>query len=340
VAWYALAACAVAASYVVVAALLYALFSRYLGGPAVAPWQFYGWVAAALGGCILTVSLYRLWQWRDAGPAIAELLGARYIESGSCTLTERKLLNVVEEMAIAARIAAPPVYLLDRERGVNALVAGYSPEEAVIIATAGLAEQLSRDELQGVMGHEYSHILNGDMALNVRLAAILGGLTWLRERGEALVLEVGEEMRREKPEDRGVGALAAVAGAALAFIGFPGTLAAEAIKAAISREREFLADAASVQFTRNPEGIAGALDTLLARHVPTTIGAAYVSTLSHMFFAPAVASWWFATHPPLEERIRRVDPRFQRADYRAKRHGIQHEIAVLDGAGNVVRTIS
>ena len=323
-----------------VAALLYALFSRYLGEPALAPWQFYAWVAAAFGGCIVAVSLYRLWQWRDAGPAIAELLGARYVESGSCTPNERKLLNVVEEMAIASRIAVPPVYLLDREPGANALVAGYSPDEAVIIATAGLAQQLSRDELQGVMGHEYSHILNGDMALNVRLAAILGGLTWLRERGEALVYSAAEEMRHLSPDRRGAGALTAVFGAAVAFIGFPGTLAAEAIRAAISREREFLADAASVQFTRNPEAIAGALDTLLARHVPTTIGAVYASTLSHMFFAPAVGSWWFATHPPLEERIRRVDPRFQRADYRAKRHGVQHEIAVLDDAGNVVRTIS
>ncbi len=322
------------------AALAYAVAALYFGIPALAPWQFYGWIAALFGGCILAVSLYRLWQWRDAGPAIAELLGARYVEPGSCTPTERKLLNVVEELAIASRIPVPPVYVLDREYGVNALVAGYEPDEAVIIATAGLAEQLSRDELQGVMGHEYSHILNGDMALNVRLAAILGGLTWLRERGEALVYAAAEEMRHTRPDERGAGALAAVAGAALAFIGFPGTLAAEAIKAAIAREREFLADAASVQFTRNPEGIAGALDTLLARRVHTTIGAAYASTLSHMFFAPAVASWWFATHPPLEERIRRVYPRFARAGYRAKRHGTQYQIAVLDDAGNVVRTIS
>jgi Zn-dependent protease with chaperone function len=340
VAWYAAAACAVAGSYVLATALGYAVLSRYIGGPALAPWPFYGWLAALFGGCIVAVSLRRLWQWRDAGPAIAELLGARYVEPGSCTPTERKLLNVVEEMAIASRIAVPPVYVLDRERGVNALVVGYSPGEAVIIATAGLAEELSRDELQGVMGHEFSHILNGDMALNVRLAAILGGLTWLRERGEALVLSVGEEMRHTAPEERGAGALAAVFGAALAFIGFPGTLAAEAIKAAIARERELLADAASVQFTRNPEGIAGALDTMLARRLPTTIGAAYASTLSHMFFAPVVSSAWFATHPPLEERIRRVYPLFARADYRARRHGAQQEIAVLDESGNVVRTIS
>ena len=324
----------------VAAALGYALLSLYLGGPALAPWRLYGWVAAVFGGCIVAVSLSRLWQWRDAGPAIAELLGARYVEPGHCTAMERRLLNVVEEMALASRINMPPVYVLDGEQGVNALVAGYKPDEAVIIATAGLAQQLSRDELQGVMGHEFSHILNGDMALNVRLAAILSGLTWLRERGEALVYTAAEEMRNLRPDKRGAGALAAITGAALAFIGFPGTLAAEAIKAAITREREFLADAASVQFTRNPEGIAGALDTLLARRVYTTIGAAYASTLSHMFFAPAVASWWFPTHPPLEERIRRVYPLFARTDYRAKRHGTEQAIAVLDDAGNLVRTIS
>ena len=330
-----------AGSYTAVAALGYKLLGLFATGDGRVPWQFTAAVGAVVMACILGVSLLRLWQWRDAGRTIAELLGARYVEPGRCTLAERKLLNVVEEMAIAAGIAAPPVYILDREPGVNALVAGDEPDEAVIVATAGLLTELSREELQGVIGHEFSHILNGDMALNVRLAAILGGLTWLRDRGEALVFSVGEEMRHTAPEERGAGALAALFGALLAFVGFPGTLAAEAIKAAIAREREFLADAASVQFTRNADGIAGALDTLLARHLSTTVGAAYARMFSHMFFGPVVASWWkFPTHPSLEERIRRVHPRFQRADYRAKRHDIQHEIAVLDDAGNVVRTIS
>jgi Zn-dependent protease with chaperone function len=299
-------------------------------------------VGAVVIACILGVSLLRLWQWRDAGPAIAELLGARYVEPGRCTPTERKLLNVVEEMAIASGIAAPPIYVLDREHGVNALVAGYTPEEAVIITTAGVLTELSRDELQGVIGHEFSHLLNGDMALNVRLAGLLAGLSWLGERGEAMLFRVGERMRLSAPEDRGLEILVALFGALLAFVGFPGTLAAEAIKAAISRSREFLADAAAVQFTRNADGIAGALDTVLSRHLSTTVGAAYASTFSHMFFAPVVASWWkFPTHPPLEERIRRVHPRFQRADYRARRHGDERrEYVVFDDAGNVVRTIS
>ena len=324
-----------------VAAAGYALLRLFATGEGRVPWQFSATVGALVIVCILGVSLLRLWQWRDAGRAIAELLGARYVEPGNCTLMERKLLNVVEEMAIASGIAVPPVYLLDREQGVNALVAGYKPDEAVIIATAGLLSQLSREELQGVIGHEYSHILNGDMALNVRLAGLLAGLSWLGERGEAWVFSVGERMRHVAPEDRSLEILVALFGALLAFVGFPGTLAAEAIKAAIAREREFLADATSVQFTRNADGIAGALDTLLARHLSTVVGTAYARRFSHMFFAPVVASWWkFPTHPPLEERIRRVNPRFQRADYRAKRHGVQHDVAVLDDAGNVVRTIS
>jgi Zn-dependent protease with chaperone function len=200
--------------------------------------------------------------------------------------------------------------------------------------------ELSREELQGVMGHEFSHILNGDMVLNVRLAGVLAGLSWLGDRGEALVLDVAERMRQVTPEERGLAAVSAVFGAALAMIGFPGRVAAEAIKAAISRERELLADAASVQFTRDADAIAGALDTLLARHVPTSILAAGAGFLSHMFFAEAVSRWWsFDTHPPLEERIRRVNPRFRRADYRARRHSEEapREYPVFDDVGDIVK---
>jgi Zn-dependent protease with chaperone function len=358
--WYALAACATVASYVLAAALAYAvlgvygalplagdaplewngLWGTYFSALARVPWQFHAWIAGLVGACIALVTCYRLWQLSDGGPAIADLLGARYVESGRCMPAERKLLNVVEEMAIASGIAVPPVYVLDREDAINALVAGYSPNEAVIIVTRGALRQLSRDELQGVMGHEFSHILNGDMALNVRLVGILAGLTWLGERGEALALAVAEQTRRAGPENAGIEVVGALFGMLLAFIGFPGTVAADAIKAAISREREFLADASSVQFTRNPDGIAGALDTIVAVHGHTTIPVAYAGQLSHMFFAPAVATWWqFPTHPPIDERIRRAHPRFMREDYRARRHGAVREVAVLDGAGNVVKHV-
>jgi Zn-dependent protease with chaperone function len=287
---------------------------------------------------MLVVSAYRLWQLSDGGHAVAYLLGAHCVDPGKCTPAERKLLNVVDEMAIASGIAVPPVYLMRHERAVNALVAGYSPNEAVIIVTRGTVENLSRDELQGVMGHEFSHILNGDMALNVRLVGILAGLTWIGEQGEAMVYSAAWQAKDVPREDRSPNAVGAVFGALIAFIGFPATLAADAIRAAISRQREFLADAASVQFTRNPDGIAGALDSILALRAHTTILAAHVGALSHMFFAPAVVHWWsFPSHPPLLERIRRAHPRFQRDDYRATRHGIRREVAVLDGAGGVVK---
>jgi Zn-dependent protease with chaperone function len=328
------------ASYCAAAALAWWMVAKYIGAPARPPLGLYLAVGGAVSAFVLAVSIRRVWQLADGGPAIAELLGARYVEPGKCTPTERRLLNVVEEMAIASGISVPPVYLLDRDDAINALVAGHSPNEAVIIATEGAAKKLSRDELQGVMGHEFSHILNGDMALNLRLVGVLAGLTRIGELSEQLVYGVAHEFKGVSRENRGGGAVLALFGAAIAFIGFPGTVAADAIKAAISRERELLADAASLQFTRNPDAIAGALDSILALRARTTVRAVHTEELSHMFFAPAAGRWWgFPTHPPILDRIRRAHPRFQRDDYRARRHGTRQEIAVLDGAGNVVKYV-
>jgi uncharacterized tellurite resistance protein B-like protein len=177
----------------------------------------------------------------------------------------------------------------------------------------------------------------------VKLVALLAGIACFGEWGEYLVLKAGGEARAQAREDRGGLVLFALFGMAIAFIGFPGTFAAEAVKAAISRQRELLADAASVQFTRNPEGIAGALDSILALKAGTTLRSAYATELSHMFFLPAVARWWiWPTHPPIDERIRRAHPRFSREDYRRTRHASQYRDgarAVLDGAGNVVKVV-
>jgi Zn-dependent protease with chaperone function len=271
------------------------------------------------------------------------MLGARYLERGRANAAESRLLNVVEEMAIASGISVPPVYLLAYDDAVNALVAGHSPNEAVIIVTRGLVQKLTRDELQGVMGHEFSHILNGDMALNIRLAGLLGGLTVFGELGEKLVYGAAETARGKSRENVGGEAFSAIFGALIAFVAFPGSFAAEAIKAAISRRRELLADAASVQFTRNPDGIAGALDAVSLLRAGTTLRGMYLDELSHMFFLPAVVHWWgFPTHPPIEERIRRAHPRFQRDEYRRTRpghYGGDGRVAVLDGAGNVVKVL-
>jgi Zn-dependent protease with chaperone function/uncharacterized tellurite resistance protein B-like protein len=300
-------------------------------------------VSAVVAAIILAVTAWRIRQLSEGGPVVAHMLGAHYLERGRATASEAKLLNVVEEMAIASGIAVPPVYLLASEDAINALVAGHSPNEAVIVATRGAVQKLSRDELQGVMGHEFSHILNGDMALNVRLVGLLAGIACFGEWGEALVLEAAGSARTQSPEERGGGVLFAMFGAAIAFIGFPGLFAAEAFKAAISRQRELLADAASVQFTRNPDAIAGALDSISFLRAGTTLRAAHAVELSHMFFAPAVGRWWtFPSHPPIEERIRHVHPRFQREDYRRTRHASTYrdeQVAVLDGAGNVVKVL-
>ncbi|HEX9181839.1 MAG TPA: M48 family metalloprotease [Burkholderiales bacterium] len=363
IAWYLLAICFVVLCFNLLAALLYALFAVYgalpLAGGEPLVWRglwttywhavlhvppkVHTVVSALVAGTILAVTAHRLWQLSEGGPAVAQMLGAHYLDRSRVTPAEAKLLNVVEEMAIASGIAVPPVYLLAHEQAVNALVAGHTPNEAVIIATRGAVEKLSRDELQGVMGHEFSHILNGDMALNVRLVALLAGIACFGEWGEALVLGSAREQRASSREDRGGKVLQALFGMAIAFTGFPGAFAAEAIKAAISRQRELLADAASVQFTRNPEGIAGALDSIQVLKTGTTLRSAYATELSHMFFLPAIARWWaFPTHPPIEQRIRNAHPRFSREDYRRTRHATQYRDsarAVLDGAGNVVKVV-
>jgi Zn-dependent protease with chaperone function len=319
------------------------LVATYVHAVLHVPLPVHLWVSGIIGGIILGVSAQRIWRLSEGGPAVAAMLGARHLARSRASAIESRLLNVVEEMAIASGISVPPVYQLAHDEAINALVAGHSPNEAVIIVTRGLAHKLTRDELQGVMGHEFSHILNGDMALNVRLAGLLGGLTCFGEYGERMVYASAEIARGHSSENRGAEVLSAMFGALVAFIGFPGAFAAEAIRAAISRQRELLADAASVQFTRNPDGIAGALDAVSLLHAGTTLRGLYVDELSHMFFLPAVVRWWgFPSHPPIEERIRRVHPRFNREDYRRTRPGGRRDdgrVAVLDGAGNVVKVL-
>lgn len=338
---YALAALAVVASYCAVAALAYVLFALYAGlPPAGVPPKFLGAVAAMVAGTMLVVTALRAWRLRDGGTAVAHFLGARYVDAFKCDPAERRLVNVVEEMSIASGVAVPPLYVLDHEDAVNALVAGTSPNEAVIIVTRGALKKLSRDELQAILGHEYSHILNGDMALNVRLICVLAGLSWLGDRGEEMVWRAARITRKEGGQG-GTAAPSALVGALLALVGFPGVFAADAIRAAISRQRELLADQASVQFTRNPDGIAGALDSILATHSHTVVRASHAAELAHMFFAPAVAHWWsFPTHPPIERRIRLAHPRFDRAGYRERRHGVRREVAVIDGSGQVVKNVT
>jgi Zn-dependent protease with chaperone function len=257
-----------------------------------------------------------IFNLRDGGDAVAQMAGGRLVPSSSGAPLERRLLNVVEEMAIASGIACPKVYVLDREDAINAFAAGYNPNEAVVAVTRGTLERLNRDELQGVIGHEFSHILNGDMRLNVRLIGVLFGIQMIAGFGQHLI-----DFARYTPldsrdrEEKGlpIGAALFITGIALFVVGYIGVFFGRLIKSAVSRQREFLADASSVRFTRNRDGIGGALRKIGGLSRTMKLGSRIThpnaEQLSHMFLGavkPSLLSGLFATHPPIEERLRRI----------------------------------
>jgi len=269
--------------------------------------------AAATAAVIALVSLYNVARLAEGGTAVARMAGARRVAPDTKDPLEQRLRNVVEEMAIAAGVRVPEVYVMDGERGINAFAAGWDVSGAVVAVTRGTLETLTRDELQGVVAHEFSHILNGDMRLNIRMIAVLAGIVFIGSIGEFVMRSV-----RGSRDGKGL----VLAGLALFIIGWIGLFFARLIKSAVSRQREFLADASSVQFTRNPDGIAGALDQIRSSSAGALIANRFAEEMSHMFFGPSVKVWLgglLDTHPPLDERIRRVHPRFQRSAYREKR---------------------
>jgi len=264
-------------------------------------------VAIVAGG-----SLYKSIQLSAGGRVVAELLGGKIIPPSSRELDQRKVLNVVEEMAIASGTPVPPVYLIDGF-GINAFAAGMAPNDAVIGITQGALSHLTRDELQGVIAHEFSHILNGDMRLNMRLTGVLHGILVLGMLGYYLVRAL--RYARSSRSREGGSAIAALLalGVGLMVIGFCGTFFGQWIKALVSRQREYLADASAVQFTRNPDGIGGALKKIGGLRAGGEILAPAAPEFSHAYFAEGVSSMvagLFATHPPLKARIRRIDPRW------------------------------
>ncbi len=256
-------------------------------------------------------SLYKTLQLRGGGARVAESLGGRLISADTRDPEARMILNVVEEMAIASGTPTPPVYLLADETGINAFAAGYTPSDAVIGITRGSIHLLSRDELQGVIAHEFSHILSGDMRLNIRLMGTIHGILLIGIIGYYLMRS---SMFAGGRSSRDNGRMVMVlAGLGLMIVGFMGTFFGNLIKASVSRQREFLADASAVQFTRNPNGIAGALKKIGGYADGSTLVSPAAPEASHMFFSQALRGGLqslFATHPPLDERIRRLDPRF------------------------------
>lgn len=267
----------------------------------------------SLTGVVLLVSccsLFKIAQLRSGGAFVARSLGGREVLKSTDDATERKLLNVVEEMSIASGIPMPAVYILP-EGGINAFAAGFKLPDAVIGVTEGCISSLTRDELQGVVAHEFSHILNGDMRMNIRLMGLLFGILAIAVLGE-IIFRVS--LRSGNGRDRkGGGIILAfiIIGLAVMAIGYIGVFFGRIIQSAISRQREYLADAAAVQFTRNPQGIAGALKKIGGNTLQGRIKNPHSQETAHLFFANAFKSGLvslFATHPPLKERILKVEP--------------------------------
>ena len=274
-------------------------------------WQTFAAVSAGVGVVVLAGSLYKIMALSAGGKAVAEALGGKLIPQNTDDLKQRKLLNVVEEMAIASGTPAPPVYLLVDEPGINAFAAGFSPRDAVIGVTQGTIDHLSRDQLQGVIAHEFSHIFNGDMRLNIRLMGVLNGILIIGIIGY-YILYATSFSRRGRSSGKGAGGILALA-IGLMVIGFAGTFFGGLIKAAVSRQREYLADASAVQFTRNPDGIAGALKRIGGLEFGSKVENPGAPEVSHAFFAQGISRFMIslsATHPPLAKRILRIDPRW------------------------------
>ena len=257
-------------------------------------------VAAVMG----LASLYKIAQLKSGGGAVAAGLGGVRVSPGTREPRLRRLCNVVEEIAIASGTPVPAIYVLEREAGINAFAAGYAPADAAIAVTRGALEKLTRDELQGVIAHEFSHILNGDMRLNIRLMGLVFGL---------LVIHiVGREILANTPQGEKKGPTLAVLGFGLMVAGGVGLVCGRLIKARISRQREYLADASAVQFTRQTLGIGGALKKIAGLDTGSTLENRGSEEVSHMLFGDGMGlSWLFATHPPLVERIRRIEPNFR-----------------------------
>jgi len=272
-------------------------------------WRTFATVSAGVGAVVLGGSLFKIMALSAGGKTVAEALGGQLIPQNTSDLNQRKLLNVVEEMAIASGTPAPPVYLLADEPGINAFAAGFSPRDAVIGVTRGTIDHLSRDQLQGVIAHEFSHIFNGDMRLNIRLMGVLNGILIIGFIGY-FILRSSFYSRRGRSSDKGAGGILALA-IGLMVIGFAGTFFGGLIKAAVSRQREYLADASAVQFTRNPDGIAGALKRIGGLEFGSIVENPGAPEVSHAFFAQGITGFMqslSATHPPLTKRIKRIDP--------------------------------
>ncbi len=282
---------------------------RYYEGsaPTMVWWNLKVFFAVTFGtlAVIFLGSAWKTSELSGGGRAVAEMMGGTPVNPNSSNTDERKLLNVVEEMAIASGVPVPQVYVLENEEGINAFAAGHTPSDAAIGVTRGCIQTLTREELQGVIGHEFSHILNGDMRLNIRLLGTIFGILCLASIGRILL-----QMRSNDSRDRSP---LPYFGLVLLVVGSIGVFFGRLIQAAVSRQREFLADASSVQFTRNPHGLSNALQKIGSSSFGSKLESAHAPDMCHFFFGNGLgepAMDLLATHPPLETRIRAIDPQW------------------------------
>lgn len=273
--------------------------------PALQLWPLFAWSVGITAALVALAGMIRTWSLREGGSCVAEMVDARLVSGQAQDGLDRRLLNVVAEMALAAGAPVPQVYVLDREPGINAFAAGWELGDSVICVTRGCLHKLTRNELQGVVAHELSHLLHGDARLNLRLMGAVFGMVSLGLLGKQL-------MRGASLSERRDGSLVVIGGT-LALFGALGGLMGNLVKAAVSRQREYLADASAVQFTRDPDGIARALKKIGGYVLGARLSSVRTSELEHFFLEDTgeASHWaWLTTHPPLHDRIRRLEPSF------------------------------
>ncbi|MFN0062344.1 MAG: M48 family metallopeptidase [Myxococcaceae bacterium] len=306
----------------VIATAVYVAFRVFVvdiveGVPLFDPWLFTQVVGVTLA-VVAAGTIYKWLRLSRGGEALARDLGGQRVDVQTVDLHERRLLNVVEEMAIAAGMPVPAVYVLPDEPGINAFAAGLGRDDATIAVTDGCLRLLSRSELQGVIGHEVSHLLNGDAKVNLRIIGLVHGILVISLIGQSLLRGMGRTRvgfaSRKRVQAGGGTAGLAMLGLALWGIGYIGVVFARLIKSAVSRQREFLADASSVQFTRDSSALASALKKIGGLTTGSRLQLEAAEEASHLFFADGLRrtlTGLWATHPPLEERVRRLEPGFK-----------------------------
>ena len=283
-------------------------FEKTALDPFIAIWSF-----GAFFLVVLIASFGKSASLSTGGAAVAQAMGGRQIADTTTNYRERRLLNIVEEMSLASGVPMPKVFVMDDEAGINAFAAGHSPKDAAVAVTKGALDTFSRAELQAVIGHEFSHILNGDMRLNIRLISLLFGILCVSLIGQLVFRFAAVSTRGSRSNNRNGGAAVLVivlAGAAIWLLGSLGVFCARILQAVVSRQRENLADASAVQFTRDPGAMADALKVIGASSSKGYLSNAETSEVAHMLFADGLRMNLFATHPPLIQRIRAIEPTF------------------------------